>query len=89
MTASASEPDDYRLQRLREALAKDPRVGELELEVRSAGGKVFVSGLVATDERRRAIDEVAREVVPDLRVVNETAVSSFPAPPPAPEQLSS
>jgi hypothetical protein len=84
---TAPEPEDYRVQRLREALAKDPRVGELELEVRSAGGKVFVSGLVGTEERRSAIDAVAREVVPDLRVVNETAVSSFPAPPPAPEHL--
>ena len=83
----APEPEDYQVQRVREALAKDPRVGELELEVRFAGGKVFVSGLVGTDERRRAIDEVAREVVPDLRVVNETAVSSFPAPPPNPEHL--
>jgi len=87
--STAPEPEDYLVQHLREALAKDTRVGELELEVRSAGGKVFVSGLVGTEERRLAIDEVAREVVPDLRVVNETAVSSFPAPPPSPEHLTS
>jgi hypothetical protein len=78
--------DDYEVQHLREALATDPRVGELELEVRAVAGKLFISGSVPTEERRRAIDEVAREVVPEATVCNETAVQRF-AGPPGPERL--
>jgi osmotically-inducible protein OsmY len=72
------EPPHYQVQRVREALAHDPRVGELELEVTIRAGKVFVAGTVPTDEVRRAVTEVVREVVPDLEVHNQTAAASIP-----------
>lgn len=72
------EPDHYRLARIHEALAHDPRVGELELRVQIRAGKVLVAGTVATLERQRAVTEVIREVVPDLDVHNQTVVGSFP-----------
>ena len=65
----------YVIQRIREALAHDPRVGELELGVNVRAGKVFVTGTVNTDERRLSVTEVVREVVPDLEVHNQTTVA--------------
>ena len=72
--ARAGEPDHYVTERIRSALAEDARVNELELEVSMAGGKVFVSGSVPSEERRVAVADVVREVVPDLEVQNETSV---------------
>ena len=69
------EPDDYAAQHLREALAVDGRVGEMGLHVRTVAGKVFLTGEVATPERRDAIDAVAAEVLPDYEVHNETVVT--------------
>jgi osmotically-inducible protein OsmY len=74
------EPEHYRLGRIHEALAHDPRVGELELRVQIRAGKVLVAGTVATAERQRAVTEVVREVVPGLEVHNQTVVGSFPEP---------
>lgn len=76
--ATRQEPPHYQVQRVREALAHDPRVGELELEVTIRAGKAFVGGTVPTDEVRRAVTEVVGEVVPDLEVHNQTAVASIP-----------
>ena len=85
METGASEPH-YQVQRVREALAHDPRVGELELRVKMAGGKVFVRGAVPTEERRRAVGEVVHEILPDVEVHNETHVIDF-APRPDEETL--
>jgi hypothetical protein len=76
--AQHEEPPHYQVQRVREALAHDPRVGELELEVTIRAGKAFVGGTVPTDEVRRAVADVVSEVVPDLEVHNQTAVASIP-----------
>jgi hypothetical protein len=42
--------------------------------VKMVGEKVFVTGTVPTDERRRAVADVVREVLPDVEVHNETTV---------------
>jgi osmotically-inducible protein OsmY len=72
-----TEPPHYLIQRVREALAHDPRVGELELRVKMVGPKVFVTGSVPTDERRKAVAEVVREVLPEAEVHNETTVTAL------------
>ena len=82
----APEPEVYLMEHLREALAKDHRVNELELELTAAGGKVFVSGTVATEERRAAVTEVLRELVPDREIVNQTSPLSV-APRPDAERI--
>jgi osmotically-inducible protein OsmY len=69
------EPDDYAIQRLRDALATDERVAEMGVQVRMAAGKVFLTGQVATPERRQAVGTVATEVLPDYEVHNETVVT--------------
>ena len=69
------EPDDYAIQRLRDALATDERVAEMGVQVRMAAGKVFLTGQVATPERQQAVGTVATEVLPDYEVHNETVVT--------------
>jgi osmotically-inducible protein OsmY len=73
--------DRYLVARIREALTKDPRVNELELEVTVSGGRVFVAGTVATQDRQRAVADVVRELAPDLDIRNATEVTAATAPP--------
>ena len=69
------EPEDYAIQRVRDALATDERVAEMGLDVRIAAGKVFLTGQVPTEERRQAVGVVAGEVLPEYEVHNETVVT--------------
>lgn len=79
--AAPEEPDHYLVERVRGALADDPRVAELELQVTIAAGKVFVSGTVPTEERRRAVAEVVQGLLPNREVHNETTVVTYDSPP--------
>jgi osmotically-inducible protein OsmY len=72
------EPKHYLVQRIREALAHDPRVSEIELQVTVRGSKVFVAGAVSTEDRRQAVTEVVQEAAPDCEVHNETRASFRP-----------
>jgi osmotically-inducible protein OsmY len=69
------EPEDYAVQRLREALASDERVGELGVQVRTVAGKVFLTGHLPTAERQQAVGAVAAEVLPDYEIHNDTLVT--------------
>jgi BON domain len=75
------EPKHYLVERIREALAHDSRVSELEIDVRIRGNKVFLKGTVPTPERRDAIQEIARGVLPDHIINNETVVAAMPEEP--------
>src|SRR5437762_13359236 len=75
-----TEPPQYQVQNVREALAHDHRVGELELQVTIRGGKVMIAGTVPTQEVRHAVTTVVRDVLPDAEVLNHTTVGTFPAP---------
>ena len=81
---SEVEPEAV-IARAREALATDPRVGELELDLRVAGGRLVVGGGVPTEERRDGVGAVLRERFPDLEVVN--LVTVVPTEPPAEEEV--
>jgi osmotically-inducible protein OsmY len=80
MALSSGEPDQYLIERVREALAEDPRVGELYVQVTVAAGKVFLSGTVATQERKAAMSDLVRELLPDHEVHNLATVSSLSEP---------
>lgn len=86
--ATTEESPHYVVQRVREALAHDPRVGELELGVDVRGDRIYVTGSVLTEERRAAIEEVVREVCPDLEVHNQVRVAARPAGEPDVEVVS-
>jgi BON domain len=70
--------EDYTAAHVQEALARDPRVSEPELEVQIVGGRVIVTGVVPTDERHEGVDAVVRESCPDLEVDNRTTVGRYP-----------
>jgi BON domain len=68
------ETTEYLLERIRAALAHDPRLGELELSVCLVEDRVVVTGTVQTEDRRRAVADVLAGVVPERRVENLTKV---------------
>lgn len=72
--AGGVQEEQYVVARAIETLAADPRVGETRLHVSVSGQRLFVTGDVATDERRAAITEVLREAFPECEVVNATSV---------------
>ena len=71
---SGPPPDPYLAERIRTALAQDARVNELGINVALVGDRVFVTGTVATPERRDAIATVIGEQFPDLAVHNDVTV---------------
>ena len=74
-----AEPPEYVIERLHQALAEDPAVHELGVQVTvAAGNQVFLSGHVGTPERREAISDVARRVLPEYDIHNQTTVGGFP-----------
>ena len=75
---TSNEPPQYVAERIRHALAEDERVGELDVQVRIAGSKVFLNGNVFTDERRDAITEIVSNLLPEHQVHNETYVPHVP-----------
>ena len=76
----SDQPEDYLVERVREALATDPRVGELSLEVRVEGEEVILTGAVPTEERRSAVGAVAAGVAQGRTIRNDTVVEDL-APP--------
>jgi osmotically-inducible protein OsmY len=53
-----AEPDVYLVERIREVLAHDPNIAELGITVRVTSDMVFLTGDVATAERREAVAAV-------------------------------
>jgi osmotically-inducible protein OsmY len=74
------EPDPYLAAHVREALANDPRVSELGVEVEIDANAVILSGTVTSPEQREAASEVAHDLVPDHQVRNETVVNDLTEP---------
>ena len=72
----SEEPKQYLVAHVREALACDGRVNELDIDVTVAGGRVFLTGCVATQERKDRISAVLAERFPEYVVENEVTVSA-------------
>jgi hypothetical protein len=70
----------YHEEALRRALATDPRVLEPELEVSIEDERVVVRGVVPTEARRKAVEQVLAEQVAGSAIDNQTEVASFPPP---------
>jgi osmotically-inducible protein OsmY len=75
----------YLAERVRAALAQDPLVSKLGVDVAIVAGKVVLRGDVATAERRERIGERVAELLPGLAVRNEIRVRELA--PPASETL--
>jgi hypothetical protein len=77
MTRSETPPEgrpEYLVERIRDALATDRRVGELELDIEVRQGSVVISGSVVTRQQREAVPVVLRDGFPGLEVENRTEV---------------
>lgn len=68
------EPPQYLAQRLRRALAEDPRTAEMGVQVKVRGSVVFLTGEVATQQRCRQLAAVVAEAAPELTVHNDVHV---------------
>ena len=64
----------YLVGKLQEALACDDRVNALDIKFTIVHGRVHLTGLLPTTERRDAVHRVTREVLPDFEVRNEITV---------------
>jgi osmotically-inducible protein OsmY len=74
------EPAQYTVARVRDALAHDERVAALDLSVRIVGHDVFLTGSVATADRRVAAEAVARAELPGYTVHNQLVLLEPKAP---------
>ena len=77
----AGDEPEYLIARVSEALAEDPRVSEVELDIDVEDGTVVIRGSVPTEERRRGVDDVMEERFPELDARNEVTVLEAPEPP--------
>jgi predicted nucleotidyltransferase len=75
------EPDEYLVARAQDALVRDPRTAELELDVTIDGSAVVLSGAVATPERQAAIVEVVAKALPGREVRDLTSADGPSAVP--------
>ncbi|TWP53383.1 BON domain-containing protein [Lentzea tibetensis] len=66
--------EQYLAAHLRRAVAEDPRTAELGVRVTVRGDHVLLSGDVACEQRRAALEEVLGEVAPELHVMNDVRV---------------
>ena len=72
------QSDEYTEAHVAEALATDPRVSTLGIEVSIRDRDVFLSGDVGTTERKAAVSEVVSELLPGYTVHNDTSARDFP-----------
>jgi hypothetical protein len=70
----------YDQERIRQALATDPRVGEPELSVEIVAGRILVSGSVPSPEVRDAVGHVVDEIAPGMPLDNRVDVARRDAP---------
>ena len=76
MAEPHDEPKQYVVAKVSEALAHDPRVGELDVQVKVVGQQVFLTGSVSTVPRHELIGRVVEELLPDHQVHNEVVVTT-------------
>ncbi len=70
----------YEQERIRQALATDPRVGEPELSVEIVAGRVLVTGSVPSEKIREAVEAVVADVAPGLPLDNRSTVAPTDQP---------
>lgn len=74
------QPPEYVVAHVQEALATDTRVAELGIGVSVAGGRLFLTGTVSSDEQRDRAGDLAVEVAGDLEVCNDLEVAQLGGP---------
>jgi hypothetical protein len=69
----------YFLAWVHECLARDERVGELDLTLDLRAGRLYITGNVSSVERREALSACVHELARDLEISNDTTVMGFTA----------
>jgi osmotically-inducible protein OsmY len=80
-------PEPYAIAHVRDALASDPRVAALGLEVLAANGVLVLLGRVDTEGQREGAGEVAHAAASGYEIRNDLEVIDASAPPAPPEHL--
>ncbi len=76
-------PDDYLIGHIREALAADPAVGSLDVQVEVSGGTIYLAGFIDCAKKRQSAREAATRVAPNHKIVNNIKVLTLsPVEPP-------
>jgi predicted nucleotidyltransferase len=70
----------YGVAHLRECLAEDPRTNELDIQIERTGDSVLLRGEVPGAERRDAVEQIARECFPGLRIENQVRLQNYAEP---------
>ena len=78
MPSMPSEPDDYVIARVQDALANE--LNELDVTVTLTSTGVFLTGTVTTKERCKDITDVVQRIVPGVEVHNDVGVASLSEP---------
>ncbi|HMG36742.1 MAG TPA: BON domain-containing protein [Blastocatellia bacterium] len=72
--------EQYLIGKVQRALATDPRVHKQDVTVTVCGSRIHISGQTSTNDRRRAIELVVSETVPEMEVRNELTVIEIAGP---------
>ncbi|OQS13019.1 BON domain-containing protein [Nocardia donostiensis] len=78
--AARIQPPEYLAAKLHRALAEDPRTSEQGVQVRIRGEVVVLDGEVGNAERRRMLEDVVRELLPDARIHNDVHITGSSGP---------
>jgi len=73
----SSEPDPFLAEHIHEALSRDERVNAPELRVTVEHGFVHIDGVVATEDRKRAIADIISEGWGELTLDDRTTLADF------------
>ena len=74
----SADPDPFLAEHIHEALGRDERVNAPELHVTVEHGFVHVDGVVATEDRKRAIADIIAEGWGELTLDDRTTIADFP-----------
>jgi predicted nucleotidyltransferase len=77
---SQKTTEKYAAAVLKEALAKDNRTNELEIQIEQMADRVLLRGDVISTDRRDAVLSIARELFPGLKIENQLRVPDITAP---------
>ena len=70
----SSKIHEHLASRLRDALADDPRLNVLDIEVRIVADSVHLHGELGSHELLAVAEQIAREQAPHLTIVNRLTV---------------
>ena len=78
----------YLIAHIVQALAEDHRSAIMGIQVEVISSRLFLIGQVESDSRKRAVEEVVRELAPEgMEVVNQLWITTYDRPPAQPEHL--